>query len=48
MLTVKNGFSDLTKEKVGQDWQGKDVMNDCQGEALREGVMKDNMLMSAS
>jgi len=36
-LLVKNGFSDPTKEKVGQDWQGKDIMNDHQGKALREG-----------
>ena len=34
---VKNGFSDLTKEQEGRDWQGKDVMNEHQGKALREG-----------
>jgi len=34
---VKNGFSDLNKEQEGRDWQGKDVTNDCQGKALREG-----------
>ena len=34
---VKNGFSDLTKEKEGQDRQGKDITNDHQGRALREG-----------
>ena len=35
--TVKNGFSDLTKVQEGWDRQGKDVMDDCQGKALREG-----------
>ena len=34
---VKNGFSNLTKEQEGRDWQGKDITNDCQGKALREG-----------
>src|SRR5882724_2648937 len=36
-VLVKNGFSDLTKEQEGQDWQGKDITNDRQGKALREG-----------
>ena len=36
-MSVKNRFSDLTKEQVGQDQQGKDVMNDHQGKALKEG-----------
>ena len=34
---VKNGFSNPTKEQENQDQQGKDVMNDHQGKALREG-----------
>jgi len=37
LKTVKNRFSDLTKEQEGRDWQGKDVTNDHQGKALREG-----------
>jgi len=36
MEYVKNGFSDPTKEQEGQDQQGKDIMSDCQGKALRE------------
>jgi len=36
-ITVKNRFSNPTKEQEGQDWQGKDVMNDHKGKALREG-----------
>ena len=36
-LIVKNGFSDLNKEKVGRYQQGKDIMNDHQGKALKEG-----------
>ena len=44
--TVTNGHlgqrcqvpvSNLTKEQVGRDQQGKDVMNDHQGKALKEG-----------
>jgi len=35
--SVKHGFYNLTKEQVGRDWQGKDIMNDHQGKALREG-----------
>ena len=35
--SVKNGFSSPTKEQVGQDQQGKDVTNDHQGKALKEG-----------
>src|SRR5882724_1093481 len=35
--TVKNGFSDLTKVQIGWDQFGKDVMNDHQGKALKEG-----------
>src|SRR5882724_5929843 len=34
---VKNGFSNPTKEQKGRDWPRKDVMNGCQGKALREG-----------
>src|SRR5882724_9256535 len=34
---VKNRFSHLTKEQEGQDRQGKDITNDRQGKALREG-----------
>jgi len=34
---VKNRFSNLTKEQVGRDWQRKDITNDCQGKALKEG-----------
>jgi len=29
---------------VGQDWKWKDVMNDCQGKALKRAVMKENGL----
>ena len=36
-IPVKNGFSDLTKVQEGQDHQGKDVTDDRQGKALREG-----------
>jgi len=36
-MAVKNRFSDLTKEKIGQDQQRKVVTNDCQGRALEEG-----------
>src|SRR5882724_1673413 len=34
---VKNGFFDPTKEQEGRDHQGKDLKNDHQGKALREG-----------
>ena len=34
---VKNGFSNPTKEQEGQDQQGKDITNDGQAKALREG-----------
>src|SRR5882724_13143917 len=34
---VKNGFSDLTKEKIGRNQQGKDIMNDYQEKAFKEG-----------
>src|SRR5882724_6315713 len=37
VLAVKNRFSDPTKEQEGRDQQGKDIMNDHQGKALREG-----------
>ena len=37
LACVKNRFSNPTKEQEGQDWQGKDVINDHQGKALREG-----------
>jgi len=36
-ISVKNGFSDLTKEQEGRDWPRKDIMNRCQVKALREG-----------
>src|SRR5882724_3351184 len=39
---VKNRFSDLTKEQEGRDQKGKDVTNDCQGKALREGCCERN------
>src|SRR5882724_4547390 len=35
--TIKNGFSNLTKLKIGWDRYRKDIMNDCQGKALEEG-----------
>jgi len=35
--SVKNTFSDLTKVKIGWDWYQKDIMNDCQEKAFREG-----------
>jgi len=38
------GFSNPTKEQIGQYWQGKDITNDHQGKALREGVVKENGL----
>ena len=34
---VKNGFSDLTKEQIGQDQYRKDIMNDCQEKDLKDG-----------
>ena len=37
MGIVKNGFSILTRGQAGQDWQVKDITNDRQGKALREG-----------
>src|SRR5882724_3434485 len=37
MRTVKNGFSDPTKEQEGRDQPRKDVMNRHQVKALREG-----------
>jgi len=39
VCVVKNGFSNPTKAKVGQD--GKDVMNEHQGKALKEAVVKE-------
>src|SRR5882724_8609205 len=36
-MTVKNRFSDLTKEQKGRDWPRKDIMNRRQAKALREG-----------
>ena len=36
-LDVKNGFSDLTKVQKGRDRQRKDVEDDRQGKALKEG-----------
>src|SRR5882724_2770763 len=35
--SVKNGFSDLTKEQKGQDQPRKDIVNRHQVRALREG-----------
>ena len=35
--SVKNGFSDPTKEREGRDQPRKDIINGCQDEALREG-----------
>src|SRR5882724_4481073 len=40
---VKNGFSNPTKEQEGQDQQRKDVTNDRQGKALREGCHERKM-----
>src|SRR5882724_5423759 len=37
MRSVKNGFSDPTKEQEGRDQPRKDVMNRRQVKALREG-----------
>ena len=37
MDTVKNWFSNPTKVQEGWDCQGKDIMDDRQGKALREG-----------
>ena len=37
MCGVTNGFSDLTKVKIGQDQWKKDITNECQEKALREG-----------
>ena len=34
---MKNRFSDLTKEQIGQDRHRKDVTNDCQEKGLKEG-----------
>jgi len=39
-----NGFSNPTKEQVGQDQQGKDLMNDHQGKLSKRAVMKENGL----
>src|SRR5882672_11928437 len=36
-MAVKNGFSDLTKVKIGRDWPRKDIGCECQGKALEEG-----------
>ena len=36
-LSVKNGFSNLTKEQEGRDRPRKDIMNRHQAKALREG-----------
>jgi len=44
IITVKNGFSNLTKEEVGWDQQRKDIMNDCQGKSLKVAGMKENGL----
>ena len=37
MSSVKNGFSDPTKEQEGRDWPRKDIMNRHQVKALKEG-----------
>jgi len=34
---VKNGDSNPTKVQLGQDQTRKDIMNDCQEKALKEG-----------
>src|SRR5882724_8512635 len=36
-MSIKNGFSDPTKEQEGRDRPRKDVMNRRQAKALREG-----------
>ena len=36
-VPVKNRFSNLTKEQIGWDQQRKDIMNDHQRKALKEG-----------
>jgi len=35
--SVKNGFSNPTKEQIGWDQCKKDIMNDCQEKAFKEG-----------
>jgi len=35
--SVKHGFADLTKEQIGWDKCRKDITNDCQKKALKEG-----------
>src|SRR5882724_2014878 len=40
LFSVKNRFSDPTKEQEGRDQPRKDVMNRCQVKALREGCHK--------
>jgi len=40
MEIVKNRFSNLTKEQLGQDQQGKDIANEHQWKALKEGCVK--------
>jgi len=40
---AKNAVSDPTKGQEGQDWRGKDIMNDHQGKALSmRAVVKEN------
>jgi len=36
-FNVKNSFSDQTKEQIGQERCRKDIMNDHQEKALKEG-----------
>jgi len=41
---VKNGFSDPTKEQIGQDQCRKDITNDHQEKAPKEGCHEENGL----
>ena len=36
--SIKNRFSNPNKEQVGQDRQGKDITNDCQGKGSQRGL----------
>ena len=42
-LGVRNGFSNPTKEQIGQDQCRKDIMNDCQEKALKEGCCENKL-----
>ena len=37
MGCINNGFSDMNKSQMGQDQQRKDMTDDHQGKALKEG-----------